>query len=180
METANTEPWRPVASETVMALHAFAQAPALVDEPWVWQTLHGLAETLLAWQHDSGGIPNAVATTRGASWQDQVDVADLIYVNSYALTALLEASTATGEPRYRAAAERLADFLVAIQCWGESPQWDGGWRGSYHLNKRRWHGASDQQNELEEGGMNTVYTGWCVAPIALGLLNSLQTDAALH
>ena len=57
-----------------------------------------------------------------------------------------------------------------IQCRGESPLWDGAWRGSYDVEKECWAGRADQNNPIDEGGMYSVYTGWCNAPNMYGLL----------
>ncbi len=176
-ETCGGEAWRPPSSETAIALKAFAWGARLFEQEWVRSSLEGLAAELLKWQHESGGIRNCDADARTASLQNDPDVTDLVYTDGYALLALLEAYAVTGHQPYLEAATRLADFLAAIQCWGESPAWDGGWRGSYHLEKRAWYGSADQENPLDEGGMNTVYTGWSAAPIACGMLRLLQPEA---
>lgn len=125
---------------------------------------------LLRLQHANGAIRNADDSCRHASLQTEPDLTDLVYTDGYALLALQEAYQATGEPRFREAADRLADFLVRVQCRGESPRWDGGWRGAYDVNTLEPRGRADQENPLDEGGMYSVYTGWCAAPITYGLL----------
>ncbi|MFQ3567516.1 MAG: hypothetical protein SNJ59_11015 [Aggregatilineales bacterium] len=178
-ETAQFEPWRPPASETAVALHAFAQGYWQFQTPWMLEALHRLAQTLVAWQHSSGGIRNTDNASRAAALQNDPDMADFVYVNSYALIALQEAYAVTGEAIYQTSAKRLAAFLVEVQCRHEAPAWDGAWRGSYHLERQIWYGSADPSNDLEEGGMNAVYTGWCAAPIAFGLHCLSQGGAGL-
>jgi hypothetical protein len=168
-ETTQFEPWRPPSSETALALHAFAQGYAVFPEDRMMARVHALANTLITWQHSSGGIRNCDAASRAAAKQNDPDMTDLVYTDSYALIALQESAAITGNVSYRAAAERLADFLRQTQCAGEDPVWDGAWRGSYHLELRCWYGSAAPENDLEEGGMNAVYTGWCVAPMLYGL-----------
>lgn len=169
-ETAGTEAWRPPASETAIALRTFAEAARTHPESWILQRLHTLGDALIRWQHTSGAIRNCDAESRSASLQNDPDVTDLVYTDGYALLGLIAAYEVTREDVYLHAARRLADFLMAIQCQSEHPAWDGSWRGSYHLELRKWHGAANQANPLDEGGMNTAYTGWSAAPICSGLL----------
>jgi hypothetical protein len=170
-ETARFEPWRPVASETAVGLHAFVEGRwAFPGETWLEIPLHTLARTLVAWQHANGAIRNSDAASRDAALQNDPDMTDLVYVDGYALIDLQAAYSLTRESAYMGAAQRLSDFLIAIQCRDESPLWDGAWRGSYHLERRTWYGSADPGSELEEGGMNAVYTGWCAAPILYGLM----------
>ena len=68
------------------------------------------------------------------------------------------------------AAVKLADFLMGIQCTGESHLWDGAWRGAYNVRKGCWSGRANQNNDIDEGGMYSVYTGWCNTTIMQGLL----------
>lgn len=180
-DTARFEPWRPPSSESAVGLHAFAQGLSVFGESWMHGSLGKLGDTLLRWQHSSGAIRNCDSEARAAALQNDPDMTDLVYSNGYALIALQEAFAVTHDERFVQAARRLADFLVRVQCSGESPHWDGAWRGSYHLEKQIWHGAADFDNDLEEGGMNAVYTGWCAAPNAYGLfcLQSPDCQAVL-
>jgi hypothetical protein len=65
---------------------------------------------------------------------------------------------------------KLASFLMGIQCAGESHLWDGAWRGAYNVRKGCWSGRANQNNDIDEGGMYSVYTGWCNTTIMQGLL----------
>ena len=67
--------------------------------------------------------------------QNDADMTDMVYTNGYALLALQEAYRANRNGVYRDAYESLATFLAGVQCWGESGQWDGSWRGSYSLKR---------------------------------------------
>jgi len=118
----------------------------------------------------NGAIRNADDLCRHASLQNDPNLTDLVYTDGYALVALQEAYQATGEPRFREAADRLADFLVRVQCREESPLWNGGWRDAYDVNTLEPRDRANQENSLDEGGMYSVYTGWCAAPITYGLL----------
>jgi hypothetical protein len=135
--------------------------------------LDALAQTLIAWQHGSGGIRNCDAASHNAAKQNDPNMTDLVYTDGYALIALQEAAVVSihlaNRTAYHTTVDRLADFLRLIQCTGEDPVWDGAWRGSYHLERRVWYGSAAPENDLEEGGMNAVYTGWCIAPIVYGL-----------
>ena len=97
---------------------------------------------------------------------------DLVYTEGFALMGFVEAYKLTGQAEYREAAIKLSEFLMSIQCNGESPLWDGAWRGTYNLETRKWDGRADQNNYIDEGGMYSVYTGWAAAPIMDGLLGT--------
>jgi hypothetical protein len=92
--------------------------------------------------------------------------------------ALYEAWKATDDETYALAAEKLAGFLASIQCSGESPLWDGAWRGSYNAVTRQWDGRANQNNHIDEGGMYSVYTGWCASTIMYGMLLLLRDRQA--
>jgi hypothetical protein len=169
-ETAGVEEWRPPSSETAMALKVFSLAYGILGVPLDRDAINRLGAFLLRLQHANGAIRNADDSCRHASLQNDPNLTDLVYTDSYALLALQEAYQATGEPRFRAAADRLADFLVRVQCREESPLWNGGWRGAYDVNTLEPRGRANQENPLDEGGMYSVYTGWCATPITYGLL----------
>jgi hypothetical protein len=173
-ETAQTEAWRPPSSETAVALKAFAIAARFSQDMGTWMGMVNLAKALTRWQDTSGAILNCDADTLSASLQNDPDLTDNVYTNGYALLAYQEAFRSNGNSDYREASERLAEFLINTQCWGESALWDGSWRGSYSIKRKSWHGRADQNNELDEGGMYSAYTGWSTAPIAYGLLRMVK------
>lgn len=172
-ETAKTEAWRPPSSELAIAVKAYAIAAKYSQDHAIWNGFGNLVNKLIAWQHKSGAIRNCDETATEASQQNDPDVTDMVYTNGYALLALQEAYRANLNTGYRDYADLLAAFLADVQCWGESGKWDGSWRGSYHLKQKKWYGRANQQNELDEGGMYSAYTGWGTAPIAYGLLRTI-------
>lgn len=169
-ETIRAEDWRPASSETAIALYALGIALAETGDSRYIDPLRKTAGFLLSLQDQTGGIRNCDDTCREASLQNNARLCDLVYTQGYALMALAQAWRATGDGEYLAAARKLAGFLTGIQCAGESPLWDGAWRGSYNIETMRWDGRADQNNTIDEGGMYSVYTGWCAAPIMYGLL----------
>ena len=172
-ETAETEAWRPPSSELAVAVKAYAIASRFSQDRAIWNGFGNIVNKLMSWQDESGAIRNGDEDAREASQQNDPDVTDMVYTNGYALLALQEAYRANGNTNYRDHAEKLAEFLGGVQCWGESDKWDGSWRGSYHLKDKRWHGRANQDNELDEGGMYSAYTGWSTAPIAYGMLRAI-------
>ena len=167
-EINKVENWRPVSSETAMALMAFAvvQRELGID---LSAQIEATGQFLLSLAHPCGAICNCDATCLEASEQNDANLTDLVYTDGYALQALAEAYQTTGQAAYQQAALELAQFLARIQCQGENPLWDGAWRGSYHVVNGQWAGRADQHNPLDEGGMYSVYTGWCALPIATGM-----------
>ena len=174
-EINSVENWRPVSSESAMALKALSVAQQTLGE----DLLEGIArcgEFVLSLASDRGAVRNCDAGSLDASQQNDPDLTDLVYTDGYALAAFLEAYRATDAQEYRDAAVQLARFLAEIQCWGESPCWDGAWRGSYDLVRGEWRGRANQENPLDEGGMYSAYTGWCAAPIAMGMVRVIAGD----
>jgi uncharacterized protein YyaL (SSP411 family) len=174
-ETSQIEDWRPVSSETAMALKCFACAYHLLGEESLAANVHALGGYLLKLQDaESGAIYNQEASTVGASLQDDLTLTDLVYTDGYALLALQEAYLATNDDRYLVGATHLADFLVRTQCRDESPRWDGGWRGSLDARSGTPRGRANQNNPIDEGGMYSVYTGWCASTITYGLVRQAE------
>ena len=108
--------------------------------------------------------------------QTNPDLADLVYTQGFALQAFNQVYRLTKDSKWHQAAVKLADFLVSIQCSGEFPLWDGGWRGSYNVKTHAWDGRANQNNQIDEGGMYSVYTGWCCTNILYGLQELLETE----
>jgi hypothetical protein len=163
-ELQQVEDWRPVSSETAMAFKLFAIARQVLPDGDLEGPLTALGTYLLGLQDEvSGAIRNRDDSAAGASLQ-----------RDPTLTALQEAYQATGDARYLGAATRLADFLARFQCRGESPLWDGGWRGSLDARTGEPRGRANQNNAIDEGGMYSVYAGWSAAPITYGLLRQVR------
>ena len=168
-EVIKMEDWRPVSSETAIMLYTLCAAYQVTKKPLYLQKLHLTAECLLTLQHESGAVINCRDDCKEASLQNNKDLCDLVYTQGFALQALIYAYEVTGEKKFIDAAWRLGDFLAEIQCSGESELWDGGWRGSYNVVTKEWDGRADQNNAIDEGGMYSVYTGWCCTNIVYGL-----------
>jgi hypothetical protein len=168
-EIIKMEDWRPVSSETAIMLYAMNAACQVTKKPLYLQKLQLIGEYLLALQHENGAIINCKEDCKDASLQNNSDLCDLVYTQGFALQAFIHSHEVTKEKKYIDAAWRLGDFLAGIQCSGESELWDGGWRGSYNVATKEWDGRANQNNLIDEGGMYSVYTGWCCTNIVYGL-----------
>lgn len=169
-ELIKREDWRPASSEASIALFCLARILKYIPGEAYQKAFEKAAEYVLSIQHESGGIINSDQEGGSASLQENRFLCDLVYTEGFALMGFNEAFALTGEEKYRDAAVKLADFLVSVQCQGESPLWDGAWRGAYNPVHRRWEGRANQNNDIDEGGMYSVYTGWCASTIMDGLL----------
>lgn len=168
-EMLKIEDWRPVSSETAIMLLTASIAYQVTEKADYKHKLHMTGAYLLSLQNENGAIVNCHNDSETASLQNNPNLCDLVYTQGFALQALVFAYEVTGEDRYLEAAFRLGDFLVSIQCQGESILWDGGWRGSYNVATKEWDGWANQNNAIDEGGMYSVYTGWCCTNIVYGL-----------
>jgi hypothetical protein len=176
-ELQRVEDWRPASSETAMAFKLFAIARQVLADWDLDGPLAALGNYLLGLQDPvSGAIRNCDDSAAGASLQDDPTLTDLVYTDGYGLIGLQEGYRATGDARYGDAAGRLAGFLARTQCQGESPRWDGGWRGSLDARTGEPRGRADQNNPIDEGGMYSVYAGWAAANIAYGLLRQVKRE----
>lgn len=183
-ELIGMEDWRPVSSETGILLYTLCVAYEVTENCLLLPEIERTGRWLLAHQEEQswegmregagGGIRNCDESCRTASKQDREELCDLVYTAGFSLQALVLAWRITKESKYRTGAIRLADFLTRIQCSGESPLWDGGWRGSYNMKTREWDGRCTQNNPIDEGGMYSVYTGWCCTNICIGLLELVK------
>lgn len=174
-ELIQMENWRPVSSETSIAVLMLSTAYRITKQLRYREKLYLTADYLLSLQDNCGAIRNSLPGDESASQQNDCDLCDLVYTAGFALQAMESAYQVTEKPRYGEAALRLGDFLASIQCKGESPLWDGGWRGSYRISTHCWDGRANQNNEIDEGGMYSVYTGWSCTNIIYGmqLLNGI-------
>lgn len=173
-EMINMEGWRPVSSETGIMLYTLCIAYLVTGSPQLLPEIEKTGGFLLALQEQPpssrcGAIHNCDKSCRNASLQNNEDLCDLVYTAGFALQAFVLAYQVTKKLKYRTASVRLADFLAGIQCSGESVLWDGGWRGSCSIRTGQWDGRANQDNPIDEGGMYSVYTGWCCTNICIGL-----------
>jgi len=169
-EIEKIEDWRPASSEAAIALYTFSKAYNEVHDSKFLDPIKKSGKYLLSLQDKCGGILNCDDGSMMASLQNDKNLCDLVYTQGFALMGLSEAAKATGESIFTSGACNLARFLIKIQCNGESDLWDGAWRGSFNITTWKWDGRADQNNPIDEGGMYSVYTGWCAATIMYGLL----------
>ena len=165
-----TEDWRPYSSEIAIALLVSSETYAIIGDKRLKKTADEMYTMLSALQRDCGAVVNSNESEDVTSLNNDPDLADLVYTQGFALNAFISRYKTTGDADALAAAKSLAVFLMDIQCSGESRLWDGAWRGSYSISKVSWAGTCDQNNSIDEGGMYSVYAGWCCSNIAHGLL----------
>lgn len=173
-EIINMEGWRPVSSETGIMLYTLCIAYGVTGSPGLLSEIEKTGGYLLALQEQPpsfmrGAIHNCESSCPDASRQNCEELCDLVYTAGFVLQAFVLAYQVTGKAKYKAAAISLADCLAGIQCSGESVLWDGGWRGSFNIRTGQWDGRANQDNPIDEGGMYSVYTGWCCTNICIGL-----------
>ncbi|MCW1300675.1 MAG: hypothetical protein OH335_04755 [Candidatus Parvarchaeota archaeon] len=171
-EISKTEDWRPVSSELSIALYALSRAYDELKDVTYLDDIEKTGTFLLSFQDKSGGIINCKdeACNSTLSLQNNSELVDLVYTQGFALIALVYAWKSTLKTKYKDAANKLANFLITIQCKNESPLWDGAWRGSFNIHSWKWDGRANQNNPTDEGGMFSVYSGWSTANIIYGLL----------
>lgn len=174
-EIEGTENWRPVSSENVIAIYTFAHAYRYYQD----EELLNCAEIIKTYvrkliDENTGAVKNCDIESIEASQNSNLDDCDLVYTESFALNAFVEAYEVFGDEEYLEWAKNLASWLCDVQCKNENPLWDGGWRGSYNLVKKSWSGRCNQNNLKDEGGMYSVYTGWTALPIVMGMLQLLK------
>ena len=177
-ELDKTEDWRPASSESAIALYVFSLAYRETGDTSYKEAAQKVASYVLKLQDEGGAIVNCLPEEvgKGSDLQTTPELCDMVYTQGFALMALTEAARAFEEDRFRGAAEKLADFLVSVQCTDEEPVLDGSWRGSYNVKTKEWDGRSSQNNPIDEGGKYSAYTGWCTIPIMQGLAMLLETE----
>ena len=145
------------------------------------QWLRHMAGELLAFQVECGALREEVGRAGGSHYgpptsndrygtneasllQENGDPAcDLLYTSNFAFLGLHEAATATGDPYYAQAENKLADFLCRIQARSSvHPELDGAWFRAFDY--RIWdYWAS---NSDAGWGVWSTETGWTQAWIA--------------
>jgi hypothetical protein len=117
-------------------------------------------------------------TNEAALIQENGDpLADMLYTTNFAFIALREAAAATGDPYYRDAEDRLADFLVRIQvCSERHPELDGAWFRAFDF--RRWdYWASNADAGWGAWSIEAGWTqGWISAVFGLRQMRSSYWD----
>jgi hypothetical protein len=141
------------------------------DNPEHRAWLNRIAGDLIAGQHASGAIREeigeagkggfpppasneAYGTTETPLIQTNDDgVSDMLYTVGFAFLGLHEAAAATGDPAYREAGDKLAEFLCRIQIRSEKhPELDGGWFRAFDFN--RW--------EYWASNGDAGWGAWCI------------------
>ena len=157
--------------ERARALLPLAWLVQVEDTPEHRRWLRTVASDLVAAQDASGAIRETLGGTEQAVasnaaygtgevtiLQENGDpLADMLYTCNFAVIGLHEAAAATGDPFYREAEDKLADFLARIQIRSDDhPELDGAWYRGFDF--RRWdYWAS---NADWEWGAWCTETGW--------------------
>ena len=82
---------------------------------------------------------------------------DLLYTVNFAFIGMHEAAAVTGNKRYEAVANKLAEFLVRCQIKSEShPELDGTWYRGFDYDKWEYWGSDGDAG----WGLWTTETGW--------------------
>jgi hypothetical protein len=125
------------------------------DTPEHREWLNRVATDLLAWQQPSGAIRERLLTFQGGHYrapqrnedygtgetpllqQDGDPVTDQLYTTGFALLGLHEAVGATGDPKLKRAADKLAEYLCRIQTRSQKLSYlNGTWFRAF--DDRRW------------------------------------------
>lgn len=104
-------------------------------------------------------------------------VSDLLYTTNFAFLGLHEAAMATGDPRIRAAENKLAQFLCRIQVYSPThPELHGGWFRSFDYGRYEHWGCNADQGWgawcIESGWTQ----GWITTVLALREMNTSVWD----
>jgi hypothetical protein len=84
-------------------------------------------------------------------------VSDLLYTTNFAFLGLHEAAAATGDPYYREAENRLADYLCRIQVRSDNhPELDGAWFRAFDFNRWEYWASSGDAG----WGAWSIEAGW--------------------
>jgi len=147
----------------------------VADTPEHRAWLDRVAGDLLAWQQPSGAIQERLGPPHGGHYrapqsnaeygtnetplvqQNGDPVSDQLYTTGFALLGLHEAAGATGDPRFRRAADRLAAYLCRIQTRSQKfPHLSGTWFRAF--DDRRWEAWA---SSADVGwGAWSIESGW--------------------
>lgn len=103
--------------------------------------------------------------------------ADLLYTMDFAFIGFHEAYAATGDERFRAATDRIADFLIRAQVQSKAhPEFDGAWFRAFDFNT--WdYWASNSDSGWGAWCTESGWTqSWIAATLALRILNRSLWD----
>lgn len=161
--------------------------------------LRSMAGELLARQDASGAICEEVGSAGHGSYgppatneaygtaeapliqQNGDALCDLLYTSNFAFAGLHEAAAATGDPFYKAAADRLAQFFCRIQVRSEKhAELDGGWFRAFDF--KRWdYWASNADLGWGAWSIESGWTqGWITVTLALRHMQTSLWDLTAH
>lgn len=122
----------------------------------------------------------AYGTTESSLMQNNGDpICDLLYTLNSGFLGLHEAAAATGDPKFREAEDRLAEFLCRIQTRSEKrPELDGTWFRAFDFE--RWdYWASNADAGWGAWCVQTGWVqGWIVTALSLRQLDTTLWDLA--
>ena len=147
------------------------------DTPEHRQWLDTLAQDIIRRQDESGAIPQVPGSVAG--WNrsyGEVECAlvheegdpctDALYAINFAFVGMEEAARATGNPAYRASADKMADFFIRSQTQSQThPELDGTWYRGFDFDKWDYWGSDGDAG----WGVLTNEIGWTHSWITLGL-----------
>lgn len=187
--------WNGMQQERARLILPLAWLVRVDDSPEHRQWLHRIVGELLSSQAPCGAIRDEVgppgkgiypAPSSNAAYgtaespliQANGDpVCDLLYTLNSAFLGLHEAAAATGDPAYRQAEDRLAEFLCRIQTRSEKrPELDGTWFRAFDFG--RWdYWASNADLGWGAWCVETGWVqGWIVTTLALRQLHTTLWD----
>jgi hypothetical protein len=157
--------------ERARMLLCLAWLVRLEDKPEYRAWLHAVADDLLARQQPNGAIHEWLGSTGGGHYQipqsneaygtgetpliqkNGDPASDQLYTTGFALLGLHEAFAATGDMKFKRAADKLAEFLCRIQIRSEKISYlDGAWFRAF--DDRRW--------EFWASSADVGWGAWCV------------------
>jgi hypothetical protein len=99
--------------------------------------------------------------------------ADMLYTMNFAFFGLNEAARATGDPFYRDALDRMADFLLRIQARSEShADLHGAWFRGFDTARWEFWGSNGDHGWGVWGTLTGWTQSWIVATLAMKKLNT--------
>ena len=142
-------------------------------------------------QDGSGAIPQHVLRPGGSNeqygtaecpliYENGDPCTDLLYAANFGLIGLHEAVAATGDPNWRRAEDRLADFMIRVQVRGSHAELDGAWFHGFDF--RRWdYWGSNGDIGWGVWATETGWTqGWIVAALGLREMKTSLWDFTAH
>ncbi len=184
-----------LAQERARLLLPLAWLVKIQDTPEHREWLRQAVEGLLALQDDSGGIREELGppgqgmmppprsneeyglNEASLIQQNGDPVADMLYTVNFAFLGLHEAAAAVRDPRWLAAEDKLARFLVRIQIRSTArPELDGGWFRAFDM--RRWEAwGSNADAGWGAWAIESGWTqGWIGSVLALRQLRTTLWD----